>query len=206
MFLNTSRLPLKSPKTFENFDFTRIHGKDSEKLKSIPSLAAIYAHRNLAFIGSPGIGKTHLAMAFGRSCCENRMKAYFLKASELNQRLTEAVKYDRVGSTVNGLVRPECLIIDEIGRCIFNENNTRLFFDVIDRRYSREGTNNIIFTSNTGPDKWKEYFTGDSTLLCSLDRIFDNATVFMMKGDSFRGRNCETVAIEAGSIKIPETK
>lgn len=63
--LKMSRLPLKNPKTFDNFDFSIVKGKDIDRLKALPSLAAIHAHKNLAFIGPAGIGKTHLAQAFG---------------------------------------------------------------------------------------------------------------------------------------------
>lgn len=63
--LKMSRLPLKDLKTFDNFDFSVIKGKDADKLKALPSLSAIYAHKNLAFIGPAGTGKTHLAQAFG---------------------------------------------------------------------------------------------------------------------------------------------
>ena len=91
-------------------------------------------------------------MAYGRKCCQNGLKAYFLKATELNQRLTDARKYGRESSTINGLVKPSCLIIDEIGRCVFDKENTRMFFDVIDRRYNKEGPNTMIFTSNKGPE------------------------------------------------------
>ena len=68
--LKMSRLPLKDPKTFENFDFSVIKGRDANRLKTLPSLSAIYAHRNLAFIGPTGTGKTHLAKAFGYECCQ----------------------------------------------------------------------------------------------------------------------------------------
>ena len=166
--LKLSRLPLKEPKTFEGFDFSRLHGKDIEKLKNIDTLSPLYEQKNLAFIGPQGIGKTHLAMAFGRKCCEKGIKAYFLKATELEQRLTAARKNDRIGALTNGLVKPSCLIIDEIGRCSFDRENTRIYFDETD------------------------------SLLCALDRIFDNARVFMMKGESYRGRKLETIAIEAG--------
>ena len=196
--LKMSRLPLKVPKSFANFDFSRIHGKNVEKLTALSSLAAIQAKCNLAFIGPPGVGKTHLAMAYGRACCEKGMKSYFLKASELNQKFTEARRMDRAGQLVNFLVKPSCLIIDEIGRCKFDKDNTRLFFDLIDRRYEKEGPNCMIFTSNKQPDSWAEYFTEDSTLLCTLDRIFDEASVFIFKGDSFRGQNTETIRLEAG--------
>lgn len=202
--LKMSRLPLKEPKTFDNFDFNNVHGKQIEALKNLPALTAVNAGRNLAFIGPQGVGKTHLAMAYGRECCIRGMKTYFLKATELNQRLTDAVKYGRESSTINGLVKPSCLIIDEIGRCVFNRESTRMFFDMVDRRYNKEGPKTIIFTSNLNPSKWGEFFSEDSSLLCALDRIFDEATVFMMKGDSYRGRHLETIAVETGRPKPGE--
>ena len=135
--LKMSRLPLKEPKTFEGFDFTILKSKQVDTLKNLPALTAIYAKRNLAFIGHN----------------------------------------------------------------VFNKECTRLFFDVIDRRYNKEGPNTIIFTSNIGPDKWGEYFGEDSTLLGALDRIFDNATVYMMKGERYRGRGLETISVETGRIR-----
>ena len=86
--LKMSRLPLKDLKTFENFDFSLIRGKDVEKLRALPSLSAIYAHRNLAFIGPAGTGKTHLAQAFGYECCKRGLKTYFIKMSELKDKFT----------------------------------------------------------------------------------------------------------------------
>ena len=59
-----------------NLDFNRITGKNVEKLRSLSTLSALYAHKNLAFIGKPGTGKTHLAQAFGRACCEQGLKAW----------------------------------------------------------------------------------------------------------------------------------
>lgn len=196
--LRTSRLPVKQPKTFDNFDFTVMRGKHADRLKALNTLSPIYAHKNLAFIGPQGVGKTHLAMAFGNECCQKGMKTYFLKASELNQRLTAARQNDRVGSVINGLIKPSCLIIDEIGRTEFDRTNTRLFFDIVDRRYAKEGPNTIIFTSNKTPNQWRPYFNEDDDLLCALDRAFDDATVFMFKGKSYRGKKLETLPIEVG--------
>ena len=44
--------------------------------------------------------------------------------------------------------------------------------------YNKEGSCNIIFTSNKHPSKWKANFNEDDALLCALDRIFDDAIVF----------------------------
>ncbi len=199
--LRLSRLPLKDPKTFENFGFSVIKSRNVEHLKALPSLSVIYAHRNLAFIGPAGTGKTHLAQAFGFACCQRGMKTCFIKMSELRDKFTAARKAGKEASVLNGLVRPSCLIIDEVGHCEFDKENTRLFFDLIDRRYNKEGNFNIVFTSNKNPALCRANFNEDDALLCALDRIFDEATVFNIKGESFRGKKLETVALQTSKVK-----
>ncbi len=144
--LKCSRLPMKNPKTFENFDFSELSGKGLEKLKGITTLVPLYAHKNLAFIGPAGTGKTHLAMAFGYECCRRMLKTYFIKMTELNDMFTEARKYGRENRVISSLVKPSCLVIDEVGYCNFDTENTRLFFDMIDRSYTprNDGEENII--------------------------------------------------------------
>ena len=181
--LQHSRIPQKEPSTFA-------------QIKSLPNLTALYSRQNIAFIGPPGVGKTHLSMAYGNACCHKGLKAYFIKATELNEKFTKARRTGTESSAVSGLVRPSCLIIDEIGRSIFDMENTRLFFDMIDRRCSKEGPNCMIFTSNLTPDKWRDFFREEDSLLCALDRTFDAATVYLMKGESYRGRNLKTYSIE----------
>ena len=85
--LRLSRLPRKEPKTFDNFDFSRIQGRDAGALSNLPALADLYARRNVAFIGPGGIGKTHLSQAYGRECCLRGLKTYYIKASELKDKL-----------------------------------------------------------------------------------------------------------------------
>lgn len=191
-----SRIPQKEPSTFDNFDFSRVTGENADQIKNLPNLTALYSRQNIAFIGPPGVGKTHLSMAYGNSCCHKGMRAYFIKATELNEKFTKARRTGTESSAVSGLVRPSCLIIDEIGRSIFDMENTRLFFDMIDRRCSKEGPNCMIFTSNLTPDKWRDFFREEEALLCALDRTFDAANVYLMKGDSYRGRNLKTYSIE----------
>ncbi|MGN8821070.1 ATP-binding protein [Atopobiaceae bacterium HCP3S3_A4] len=101
------------------------------------------------------------------------------------------------GRDASALVKPTCLIVDEVGRCTFDRACTDLFFDVIDRRYEKEGPNTMILTSNVAPSAWDEFFTGDDALLCALDRVFDKASVFMMRGPSYRGRELDTYSVEA---------
>ncbi|MEE1273233.1 MAG: ATP-binding protein [Olegusella sp.] len=196
--LRLSRLPQRAPKTFDNFDFGRIRGRDADALRDLRTLSNLHSSRNIAFVGPGGIGKTHLAQAYGRACCLAGYKTYYLKASELRDRLQRAVETGTEAKAVAFLVKPSCLIVDEIGRCVLDRACTDLFFDVVDRRYERETPNTMVLTSNTPVNNWDEFFMGDTeTLVCTLDRIFDRASVFMMRGPSFRGADCERFSVEA---------
>ena len=119
--LRFSRLPQKVPKTFENFDFDRIRGRDAAALRKLPALSNLHARKNIAFIGPGGIGKTHLAQAYGRACCLACYKTYYLKATELRDRLGKAADAGNTSRVVASLVKPSCLIIDEVGRCTFDK-------------------------------------------------------------------------------------
>jgi hypothetical protein len=100
-----------------------------------------------------------------------------------------------IGGTWNGYRL--CVPYAEVGRCTFDKPCTDLFFDIVDRRYENDCANTMILTSNTPTNNWDEFFTGDDTLLCTLDRIFDKASVFMMRGPSYRGKGLDTYSVEA---------
>ena len=38
----------------------------------------------------------------------------------------------------------------------------------------------------------------------TLDRIFDDATVFKLRGESFRGKKLETVSLQTGKVSAIE--
>ena len=102
---------------------------------------------------------------------------------------------------MTSLVKPSCLVIDEVGHCVFDAENTRLFFDLVDRRYNKEGSYNMVFTSNKQPISWRQNFTEEDSLLCALDRIFDDALIFNLDGESHRGLNKEIVSLTTKRVK-----
>ena len=76
-----------------------------------------------------------------------------------------------------------------------------VFFDMIDRRYNKEGSYNIIFTSNKQPKYWKQCFAEEETLKCAMDRIFDDVMIFNFSGSSHRGQNREAFNLTTRKVK-----
>lgn len=148
-------------------------------------------------MGPGGMGKTHLAQAYGRECCMRGLKTYHVRANEPGDRFQRAAERGSAQRAVATPARPSCLIVDEVGRCVFDRACTDLFFDAVDRRYEKEGPNTMILTSNMAPSSWNEFLAGDEALLCALDRVFDKASVFVMRGPSYRGRGLDTYSVEA---------
>ena len=70
---------------------------------------------------------------------------------ELRDKISTVRQVGTEASCLSGLVRPSCLIIDEVGHCEFDKESARLFFDLLDRRYNKEGNHNIVFTGNKTP-------------------------------------------------------
>ena len=64
----------------------------------------------------------------------------------------------------------------------------------------RSATKSLLFLPTYCFDRHNE----DSTLLCVLDRIFDEATVFKLQGESFRGKKLDTVSVQTGKVKAVE--
>lgn len=126
--------------------------------------------------------------------------------TELRDKLSTARRAGTEAGCLKGLVRPSCLIIDEVGHCEFDKENTRLFFELIEWRYNKEGNYNIVFTSNKNLFELRSNFNEYDSLLCALDRIFDDTTVFNIKGESFRGSRLETIALHTSRLNALVSK
>ncbi len=188
-------MPLKMAKTFEGYDFSRMGQENARRLQALQSLAFVQANRNVLITGDVGVGKTHLVLAIGMECCKRRMRVYYLKMQQLRERLHKAIEFGKTGRLISALVRPTVLIIDEVGYCRLDREETQVFFHGIDRRYEKDAQSTIL-TSNKQASKWSEFFSDDDALLCALDRLCDNSLCFNIYGESYRGKNKEMIRIK----------
>jgi len=81
-------------KTLESFDFAFQPFIDKKRIKELSTCRFIANGENVIFLGPPGVGKTHLAVALGIKAVSEGYRTYFTQATPLITSLkTVNVKY-----------------------------------------------------------------------------------------------------------------
>ena len=139
---------------------------------------------NVIFLGTVGLGKTHLAAALGYTACLAGKSVLFTTAVDAINTLAAAHASNRLKVELKKYLSPSLLILDELGYLPIDKHGADLLFQVISQRYERGST---VITSNRAYKKWPEIFNNDTTLTSALlDRLLHHAETMVIEGPSYR--------------------
>ena len=102
----------------EDYDFDFQPSISKDKIMSIVESNFYDEGTNIAFIGNPGTGKTHLAIAIAYTVAIRRNSVYFIKFNKLINILRNAYNEGTFERKIKQFFKYKLLIIDEVG---FNE-------------------------------------------------------------------------------------
>lgn len=173
-------------KSLSEFDFDYQPSISQQQIYDLNSLRFIEKQENVVFYGNSGVGKTHLATAIGITAAQNRCSTYFIKCSELMDTLHKSYVEGRLPERLKKFCGYKLLIIDELGYLPISKEDSKLFFQLIDRRYERNST---IITTNINFSQWDEIFGDPLIADAIIDRLLHHATVVTIKGKSYRLQN-----------------
>ena len=135
------------------------------------------------FVGSSGVGKTHLATSLGITYAKARYQTYFITFENLITQLKKAIQENRLENRLKFYAKYRVLIIDEIGYMPIDQDTANVFFQLIAKRYEKNST---IITTNMPFSKWCEFFGSATLANAVLDRLLHHSTVISIKGPSYR--------------------
>jgi DNA replication protein DnaC len=182
--LRYARFPFR--KTIDEFDFAFQPTVDRKLVDDLASLRFMDTGRPILFLGQPGCGKTHLAVAIAILAVEAGYRGYFTNAEEMVANIAQANREGTLASKLKTYTAPSVLVIDDVGLLPMDRAAASAFYQVVNQRYEKQ--HSTIVTTNRGLPDWGEIF-GDTVVAAAiLDRLMHNAVVFNIKGPSWRLR------------------
>jgi len=183
-FRNALRLSgLPHHKTLEDFDFAFQPGIDARRLKDLAAMEFVERKANVALLGPPGVGKTHIAVALAVTACRVGHSIYYTTLDELVRKLRKADNLGTLPKQLSSLARPSLLVIDEVGYLPLSRAEANMFFQLISRRYEKGST---IITSNKTFAEWGTVLGDEVLATAILDRYLHHCEVIAINGPSYR--------------------
>lgn len=170
-------------KTIEDYDFEFQPCVNKQDILELATLRFMENAENIVFLGSSGVGKTHLATSIGIVAASKRYSTYFIKCHDLLQQLKRAKLENRLENKLKYINRYKLLVVDELGYLPIDKEDSNLFFQLIDMRYEKKST---ILTTNINFNDWDSIFNDAVVANAILDRVLHHAKVITINGRSYR--------------------
>lgn len=171
-------------KTIESFDFSSSN-VNKMQVQELSNLQFVANKENVIFIGSPGTGKTHLAISLAFLATQNRSKVKFITVADLMFQMEVAASQNKLNSFfTKAVAHPRLLVLDEFGYIKLNQTQANFMFQLVNKRYE---TGSIIITSNLTFSQWQGVLNDDEALTAAImDRLIHHSHIININGDSHR--------------------
>jgi len=180
--IHAARFPVI--KTLDTFRWDWPKKINRLQIQDLFRLQFVHDKANVIFLGTVGLGKTHLATALGHAACQQGISVLFANAIDVVNTLSAAQLKGTLKTELRRYTTPSLVVLDEVGYLPIDQHGADLLFQVISARYER---GSIVLTTNKAFKQWPSIFNGDSTITSAvLDRLLHHGEVAVIEGPSYR--------------------
>jgi DNA replication protein DnaC len=175
-------------KTLEDFKL-QISSVPKATFDYLASLEWITAKEDLILVGPAGTGKSHLLVGLGHAAVHAGLRVRFFVASDLVETLYRGLADNSVGKVIDGLLRADLVILDELGFAPLDLTGTQLLFRFIAAAYERRA---LGIASHWPFDQWGRFLPEPTTATSMIDRLLHHSVVVVTEGESYRLREARS--------------
>lgn len=190
-------------KTLEEYNFSYQPTVNKRFIYNLAACEFVRKNENIAFIGPPGTGKTHLAIALGIKAISQGYKVLFTTVNEMLEDLYISRADNSFAQRLKYYVNCDLLILDELGLKKLNQNSIDDFYEIISRRYEK---GSIIVTTNKVFEEWARIFYDPVLATAILDRFVHHCHFVVIKGESYRMKQSEGIIKNLGKENNKSSK
>lgn len=181
--LKDARFPVL--KEMADFDFSAIPNLNKAQVLDLARGEYILKRESIIFLGNPGLGKTHLAIALARAACLQGHKVRFWTAAGLVNELLQAQDEHRLHRFIAAALKLKLVVLDELGFIPLTSQGAQALFTFCSELYERLA---LIITTNLKFADWVQIFEDERLTAALLDRLTHHAHIIELVGDSYRFR------------------
>jgi DNA replication protein DnaC len=176
----------REQKTLDDFDWSFNPAVPKKRVFDLASGRFLREHRDVLWLGPPGIGKSHLVQAIGLHVVRAGFVVLYRSVFDVVRDFLHDDAMDKEDKILSRYLKPDLLIIDDMGMKQLPRRSGECLFEIIMRRYETRST---MMTSNRPLEDWGKLLGDVPSATAILDRFLHHAEIVQITGRSYRLRN-----------------